>query len=148
MGGKEVPISINTAGSQALDASSVSQQTQANQHPSHQGHESPYTDASKLDSIEVTIRESKQGTKNDNRETNRTRIKQEEDYKTKEDEDHLNVESHFNSKPSLMNSVPWFQAVDVWTKQYVEFTDSAFMMIGYWLNLISATWLGKDKKTD
>jgi hypothetical protein len=146
MEGKEVPISMNTAGSQALNASSVNQQMQTDPHSMHQGRESPYTNASKLNSIEVTIRESKQGTNNDNMETSMTGIKQKEDYKTKKDEDQLSEESHFNSKPSLMYSIPWFRAGDVWTKQYVEFTDSALMMIDYWLDLISTTWLGKDKK--
>jgi hypothetical protein len=148
MEAKEVPISMNTASSQAVNSSSVSQQMQANQHSSLQGRESPYAKASKLDSSEVAIRESKQRPNIDNVETSRTRIKQEEDYKTKEVEDQLSEESHFNSKPSLMRSVPWFRAVDAWTKQYAEFTDSALMMIDYWLDLISATWLGKTKKTD
>jgi hypothetical protein len=79
---------------------------QANLHSSHQGRESPYTNASKLDSIEVPIGESKKGTNNDNMETSRIRIQQEQDYKMKED-DQLGDESHFNSKPSLMYSVPW-----------------------------------------
>jgi hypothetical protein len=113
----------------------------------HQGRESPYTNASKLDRIIIEVPgESKQGTNNDNMETSRIRIQQEQDYKTKENEDQLGEESHFNSKPSLMYSVPCFHAVDVWTKQYVEFTDSTFMIIDYWLDLISTTWLGKDKK--
>ena len=143
MEAKEVPISMNTAGSKALNASSVGQKMQANPHSSHQGRESPNTNASKLD---VPIGESKQGTNNDNMETSRTRINQEEDYKTKEDEDQLSDESHFNSKPTLMYSVPLLHAFDAWTKQYVEFTDSAFMIMDYWLDLISTTWLGKDKK--
>jgi hypothetical protein len=129
MEAKEASISEEADGSQALNVSSVSQQMQANPHSSHQGRESPYTNASKLDSIEVPIGESKKGTNNDNMETGRIRIQQEQDYKMKED-DQLGDESHFNSKPSLMYSVPWFHAVDVWTKQYVEFTDSAFMMAG------------------
>jgi hypothetical protein len=145
---KEVPISMNTASSKAVNSTSVSQQMQANQHSSHQGHESPYQNASKLDTSEVGIGESKQRTNMDNVETRRTKIKQEEDYKTKENEYQLSEESHFNSKPSLVHPVPWFPAVDAWTKPYVEFTDSAFMMIDYWLDLISATWLGKTKKTD
>jgi hypothetical protein len=148
MEAKKAPTSVNMASSQAVNSSSVSQQLRANQHSSHQGHESPYTKASKLDSSEVAIGESKQRTNIDNVETSRTGIKQEEDYKTKEDEDRLSEESHFNSKPSLMHSVPWFPTVDAWTKQYVEFTDNAFMMIDYWLDLISATWLGKTNKTD
>jgi hypothetical protein len=148
MEAKEVPVSMNTASGQAVNSSSVSQQLQANQHSSHQERESPYANASKLDSGEVAIGESKQRTSVDNVETSRTRIKQEEHYRTKEDEDQLSEESHFNSKLSLVRSVPWFRAVDAWTKQYVEFTDSAFMMIDYWLDLISATWLGKTKKTD
>jgi hypothetical protein len=147
MEAKEVPISMNTPSSQAVNSSSVSQQVEANQHSSHQGHESPYANASKLDSSDVAIGESKQRTNIDNVETSRARIKQ-EDYKTKEDENQLSEESHFNSKPSLMHSVPWFRAVDAWTKQYVEFTDSAYMMIEYWLDLISVTWLGRTKKTD
>lgn len=145
MEAKEAPISMNKASSQAVNSSSVSQQMQANQHSSLQGRESTYAKASKLDSSEVAIRESKQRTNIDNVETSRTRIKQEEDYKTKEVKDQLSEE---NSKPSLMHSVPWFRAVDAWTKQYAEFTDSALMMIDYWLDLISATWLGKTKKTD
>ena len=148
MEAKEVPISMNKASSQAVNSSSVSQKMQANQHSSHQRHESPYTKASKLDSSEVAIGELKQRTNIDNVETSRTGIKQEEDYKTKEDEDRLSEESRFNSKPSLMHSVPWFSAVYAWNKQYIEFTDSGFMMIDYWLDLIPATWLGKTKKTD
>jgi hypothetical protein len=147
MEAKEVPISMNTPSSQAVNSSSVSQLMEANQHSSHQGHESPYANASKLDSSDVAIGESKQRTNIDNVETSRARIKQ-EDYKTKEDENQLSEESHFNSKPSLMHPVPWFRAVDAWTKQYVEFTDSAYMMIEYWLDLISVTWLGRTKKTD
>jgi hypothetical protein len=147
MEAKEVPISMNTPSSQAVNSSSVSQQMQANQHSSHQGHESPYANNSKLDSSEVAIGEPKQRTNIDNVETSRARIKQ-EDYKTKEDENQLSEESQFNSKPSLMHSVPWFRAVDSWTKQYVEFTDSAYMMIEYWLDLVSVTWLGRTKKTD
>jgi hypothetical protein len=148
MEAKEVPISMNTASSQAINSSSVSQQMQANQHSSHQERESPYANVPKLDSSEAAIGESKQRTNVDNVETSKARINQEEHYKTKEDEDQLSEESHFNSKPSLMHSVPWFSAVDAWTKQYVEFTDSAFVMIEYWLDLISATWLGRTKKTD
>jgi hypothetical protein len=148
MEAKEVPISKNTASSQEVNPSSVSRKIQANQHSSHQGHESPDANASKVASSEVAIGESKQRTNIDNMETSRTRTKQEEDYKTKEDEDQSGEESHFNSKSSLMYSVPWFREVDAWTKQYVVFTDSAFMMIDYWLDLISATWLGKTKKTD
>jgi hypothetical protein len=105
MEAKEVPISMNTASSQVVNSSSESQQMQANQHSSHQGHESPYANASKLDSSEVAIGESKQRTNIDNVETSRARIKQ-EDYKTKEDENQLSEESHFNFKPSLMHSVP------------------------------------------
>jgi hypothetical protein len=145
MQAKEAPISEKAAGSRALNASSISQQMQANPHSSHQGRESPYTNASKLDSIEVPIGESKQGTNNDNMETSRIRIQQEQGYKMKEDEDQLDDEGHFNSQPPLMYSVPWFHPVDAWTKQYVEFTDSALMIIDYWLDLISTTWLGKDK---
>jgi hypothetical protein len=89
----------------------------------------------KLDSIEVPRGESKQGTNNDNMETSRIRIPQEQDYKTKEVEDKLGDESHFKSKPSIMYSVPKSNTVHAWTKQYVEFTDSAFMIIEYWLDL-------------
>ena len=51
---------MNTASSQAINSSSGSQQMQANQDSSHQLRESPYAKASKLDSSEVAIGESKQ----------------------------------------------------------------------------------------
>ena len=110
----KVPISMNTASSQAVNSSSGSQQMQANQDSSQQKRESPYVNASKLDASEVVIGESKQWTNVDNVETGKTRINQEEHYKTKEDEDQLNEVSHFNSKPSLVHHVPWFGAVDAW----------------------------------
>ena len=49
-------------------------------------------------------------------------------------------------KSSLMYSMPWLQAVNEWTKLYVGYTENAFMMTDYWLELISTIWLGKDKK--
>lgn len=52
MEAKEVPIPMNTASSQAINSSSGSQQMQANQDSSHQKRESPYAEASKLDSSE------------------------------------------------------------------------------------------------
>lgn len=56
----KVPISMNTASSQTVNSSSISQKMQANQHSSHQERESPYATVPKLDSSEVAIGESKQ----------------------------------------------------------------------------------------
>jgi len=102
--------------------------------------------SSNLDSNEALIGESKQGTQNDNVETSSSRTRQEQDYKRKEDEVRFREENHFNPKSSLMYSMPWLQAVNAWTKLYVGYTENAFMMTDYWLELISTIWLGKDKK--
>jgi hypothetical protein len=99
-----------------------------------------------LDSNEALVGESKHGTQNDNMETSNSRTQQEQDYKRKKDEERLREENYFNSKTSLMYSMPWIQAADTWTKQYVGFAENAFIMTDYWLELISTIWLGKDKK--
>jgi hypothetical protein len=146
---KEVPTSKNTGGSQAFNTSSAPQQTQPNPQTSQQGRASTDINSSNLDSNEALVGESKQGTQNDNMETSSSRTQQEQDYKRKEDEERLREENHFISKTSLMYSMPWIQAADAWTKQYVGFVENAFMMTDYWLELISTIWLGKDtKKTE
>jgi hypothetical protein len=142
----EVSTSKNTGGSQAFNTSSASQQTQPNPQTSQQERASTDISSSNLDSNEALVGESEQGTQNDNMETNSSRTQQEQDYKRKEDEERLREVNHFNSKTSLMYSMPWIQAADAWTKQYVGFTEYAFVMTDYWMELISAIWLGKDKK--
>jgi hypothetical protein len=136
---KEVPTSKNMGGIQEFNTSSAAQQMQPNPQTSHQGRASTDINSSNLDSNEALIGESKQGTQNDNVETSSSRTQQEQDYKRKE-------ENHFNPKSSLMYSMPWLQAANAWTKLYVGFTENAFMMTDYWLELISTIWLGKDKK--
>ena len=118
---------------------------QPNPQTSHQGRASTDINSSNLDSNEALIGESKQGTQNDNVETSSSRTQQEQDYR-KEDEERFREENHFNLKSSLMYSMPWLQAVNEWTKLYVGYTENAFMMTDYWLELISTIWLGKDKK--
>jgi hypothetical protein len=143
---KEVPTSKNMGGIQEFNTSSAAQQTQPNPQTSHQGRASTDINSSNLDSNEALIGESKQGTQNDNVETSSSRTQQEQDYKRKEDEERFREENHFNPKSSLMYSIPWLQAVNAWTKLYVGYTENAFMMTDYWLELISTIWLGKDKK--
>lgn len=143
---KEVPTSKNMGGAQEFNTSSAAQQMQPNPQTSHQGRASTDINSSNLDSKEALIGESKQGTQNDNVETSSSRTQQEQDYKRKEDEERFREENHFNPKSSLMYSMPWLQAVNEWTKLYVGYTENAFMMTDYWLELISTIWLGKDKK--
>lgn len=144
---KEVPTSKNMGGGiQEFNTSSAAQQMQPNPQTSHQGRASTDINSSNLDSNEALIGESKQGTQNDNVETSSSRTQQEQDYKRKEDEERFREENHFNPKSSLMYSMPWLQAVNEWTKLYVGYTENAFMMTDYWLELISTIWLGKDKK--
>ena len=143
---KEVSTSKNMGGVQEFNTSSAAQQMQPNPQTSHQGRASTDINSSNLDSNEALIGESKQGTQNDNVETSSSRTRQEQDYKRKEDEVRFREENHFNPKSSLMYSMPWLQAVDAWTKLYVGYTENAFMMTDYWLELISTIWLGKDKK--
>ena len=143
---KEVPTSKNMGDNQEFNTSSAAQQMQPNPQTSHQGRASTDINSSNLDSNEALIGESKQGTQNDNVETSSSRTQQEQDYKRKEDEERFREENHFNPKSSLMYSMPWLQAVNEWTKLYVGYTENAFMMTDYWLELISTIWLGKDKK--
>ena len=144
---KEVPTSKNMGGGiQEFDTSSAAQQMQPNPQTSHQGRASTDINSSNLDTNEALIGESKQGTQNDNVETSSSRTQQEQDYERKEDEERFREENHFNPKSSLMYSMPWLQAVNEWTKLYVGYTENAFMMTDYWLELISTIWLGKDKK--
>jgi hypothetical protein len=143
---KEVSTSKNMGGVQEFNTSSAAQQMQPNPQTSHQGRASTDINSSNLDSNEALIGESKQGTQNDNVETSSSRTRQEQDYKRKEDEVRFREENHFNPKSSLMYSMPWLQAVNAWTKLYVGYTENAFMMTDYWLELISTIWLGKDKK--
>jgi hypothetical protein len=143
---KEVPTSKNMGDIQEFNTSSAAQQMQPNPQTSHQGRASTDINSSNLDSNEAMIGESKQGTQNNNVETSSSRTQQEQDYKRKEDEERFREENHFNPKSSLMYSIPWLQAVNAWTKLYVGYTENAFMMTDYWLELISTIWLGKDKK--
>jgi hypothetical protein len=143
---KEVPTSKNMGDIQEFNTSSAAQQMQPNPRTSHQGRASTDTNSSNLDSNEALIGESKQGTQNDNVETSSSRTQEEQDYKRKEDEELFREENHFNPKSSLMYSMPWLQAVNAWTKLYVGYTENAFMMTDYWLELISTIWLGKNKK--
>lgn len=143
---KEVPTSKNMGGIQEFNTSSAAQQMQPNPQTSHQGRASTDINSSNLDSNEALIGESKQGTQNDNVETSSSRTQQKQDYKRKEDEERFREENHFNPKTHLMYSMPWLQAANAWTKLYVGFTENAFMMTDYWLELISTIWLGKDKK--
>ncbi|MGA8106749.1 MAG: hypothetical protein WB815_08850 [Nitrososphaeraceae archaeon] len=143
---KEVPTSKNMGDIQEFNTSSAAQQMQPNPQTSHQGRASTDINSSNLDSNEAMIGESKQGTQNNNVETSSSRTQQEQDYKRKEDEKRFREENHFNQKSSLMYSMPWLQAANVWTKLYVGFTENAFMMTDYWLDLISTIWLGEDKK--
>jgi len=144
---KEVPTSKNMGGGiQEFNTSSAAQQMQPNPQTSHQERASTDINSSNLDSNEALIGESKQGTQNDNVETSSSRTQQEQDYEWKEDEERFREENHFNPKSSLKYSMPWLQAVNEWTKLYVGYTENAFMMTDYWLELISTIWLGKDKK--
>ena len=124
---KEVSTSKNMGGVQEFNTSSAAQQMQPNPQTSHQGRASTDINSSNLDSNEALIGESKQGTQNDNVETSSSRTRQEQDYKRKEE-------------------LPWLQAINAWTKLYVGYTENAFMMTDYCLELISTIWLGKDKK--
>jgi hypothetical protein len=142
---KEVPTSKNMGDVQEFNTSSAAQQ-QPNPQTSHQGRASTDINSSNLDSNEALIGESKQGTQNDNMGTSSSRTQQEKDYKRKEDEERFREENYFNPKSSLMYSMPWFQAVNAWTKLYVGYTENAFMMTDYWLELISTIWIGKTKK--